>query len=66
MNSAASLERVRAIQSVATLDGLYDEAAHLNVTPGWIKRDKPILTAEPAGSFVPAHWQYAIASSHAT
>jgi gentisate 1,2-dioxygenase len=58
MNDVASLDRVRAIQSVATLDGLYDEARHLSVTPGWIKRDKPILTAEPTGSFVPAHWQY--------
>jgi gentisate 1,2-dioxygenase len=58
MNEVASVERVRAIQSVATLEGLYDEAAHLGVTPGWIKRDKPILTEQPAGSFKPAHWQY--------
>src|SRR5215210_5658756 len=58
MNEVASLQRLRAIESVATLEGLYDEARHLSVTPGWIKRDKPILTAEPTGSFVPAHWQY--------
>jgi gentisate 1,2-dioxygenase len=58
MNDVASLERVRAIQGVNTLEGLYDEAKNLGVTPGWIKREKPILTPEPTGSFSPAHWQY--------
>ncbi len=58
MNETVSLERIRAIQGVETLEGLYDEARRQDMTPGWIKRDKPILTAEPTGSYVPAHWQY--------
>lgn len=58
MNEIASLDRIRAIQSVGTLEGLYDEAHHLSMTPGWIKREKPILTHEPTVTFAPAHWQY--------
>ncbi len=58
MNEVVNLERAGAIQGVTTLDGLYEEARRMDMTPGWIKREKPILTHEPTGSFVPAHWQY--------
>lgn len=57
MNEAPNLKRMHA-GSVDTLDGLYEKAGRLNVTPGWIKREKPVLTPEPTGKFVAAHWAY--------
>jgi gentisate 1,2-dioxygenase len=43
---------------IKTLDDLYAEAGRLDVTPGWVPRDKPIFWKEPRTDFVPAHWQY--------
>jgi gentisate 1,2-dioxygenase len=44
--------------AIKTLDDLYAEAGRLDVTPGWVPRDKPIFWKEPRTDFVPAHWQY--------
>jgi gentisate 1,2-dioxygenase len=44
--------------AIKTLDDLYAEAGRLDVTPGWVSRDKPIFWKEPRTDFVPAHWQY--------
>jgi gentisate 1,2-dioxygenase len=44
--------------TVSTLDALYEEAAHLDLTPGWVPRKKPILWPEPKSEFIPAHWSY--------
>jgi gentisate 1,2-dioxygenase len=57
MNEVPNLTKMRT-SAVDTLEGLYEEAARLNVTPGWIRREKPVLTHEPTGKFVPAHWRY--------
>ena len=43
---------------IRSLDDLYREAARLDVTPGWINRDRPIFWKEPRTDFVPAHWCY--------
>lgn len=58
MAATDTLPRSRASQTIPTLDALYAEAGRLNVTPGWIKRDKPILYREPRSEFVPALWRY--------
>ena len=46
-------------RDIATLDALYQEAARVGLTPGWVRRDKPILWSQPASEFVPAHWRWA-------
>jgi gentisate 1,2-dioxygenase len=45
-------------KAIASLDALYAEADRLDVTPGWVKRERPILWREPHSQFVPAHWSY--------
>ena len=58
MSDAASLERTRPASRIPDLDALYVESERIGVTPGWIKRDKPILYREPKSAFVPAIWRY--------
>ncbi len=58
MSDIASLERAGSIDSMDTLDGFYRQAGRLNLTPGWVKRDKPLITPEPRSEFVPALWRY--------
>lgn len=41
-----------------SLDALQQALDERNMTPGWIKRDKPILYPEMRSAFVPAHWRY--------
>src|SRR5438046_10060026 len=41
-----------------TLDELQQALAARNMTPGWIQREKPILSPEMRSEFVPAHWRY--------
>jgi gentisate 1,2-dioxygenase len=43
---------------IATLDALYEEAARIGLTPGWVPRPKPILWAQPKSEFAPAHWRW--------
>jgi gentisate 1,2-dioxygenase len=43
---------------ISSLESLYQAAAAVNFTPGWIPRNKPILWAEPRPQFFPAHWSY--------
>ena len=58
MSDAASLDRPRPSSSIGSLDALYQEADRLMVTPGWVKREKPVLYREPKSHFVPTHWRY--------
>ena len=58
MSDALSLERTRTADRIPTLDALYAEADRLMVTPGWIKREKPVLWREPKSDFKPMHWGY--------
>lgn len=43
---------------VATLEELYDELATMDMTAGWVPRDKPILYPEPTTPFRPTHWRW--------
>ena len=58
MSDAASLERTRTSIRIDTLDALYAEAERLMVTPGWIRREKPVLWREPKSQFLPMQWRY--------
>lgn len=52
---ATAADRFRAITS---LEALESAVATVDVTPGWIRRDPPILWDEMHSAFVPAHWDY--------
>jgi gentisate 1,2-dioxygenase len=54
------LEELRALPN---LDALIAAIGARNMTPGWIKRTKPILSKEMHSEFVPAHWRYAEAKA---
>jgi gentisate 1,2-dioxygenase len=41
-----------------TLDVVHAQASHLNLTPGWLPRKKPVLWPQPNPEFAPAHWDY--------
>jgi gentisate 1,2-dioxygenase len=43
---------------IPDLDALYRRADALDVTPGWIKREQPLLWPEPKSAFVPTRWRY--------
>ena len=58
MSAVAALAERTSMRDVATLDALYEEAARVGFTPGWVPRKKPILWAEPKSEFVPAHWRW--------
>jgi gentisate 1,2-dioxygenase len=45
-------------QNIPTLDALYEAAGRVDFTPGWIRREQPILWSEPRPLFAPAHWAY--------
>jgi gentisate 1,2-dioxygenase len=49
--------------TVTSLGVLEERVGQLNLTPGWIKREVPILSREPHSAFVPAHWKYAEAKA---
>lgn len=58
MNNVVTQDRAVHDGSITSLDDLYREAERLQVTPGWISRDRPIFWKEPRTDFVPAHWHY--------
>ena len=51
------------LRSLPTLDSLVGAIGARNMTPGWIKRPKPILWHEMKSEFVPAQWRYAEAKA---
>ncbi len=51
------------LRSLPDLDSLVSAIGARNMTPGWIKRAKPILWHEMKSEFVPAHWRYAEAKA---
>jgi gentisate 1,2-dioxygenase len=51
------------LRSLPSLDSLVSAVGERNMTPGWIRRDKPILFPEMRSEFVPAHWRYAEAKA---
>lgn len=58
--SPRSLDELR---SLPDLGSLIAAIGARNMTPGWIKRPKPILWKEMRSEFVPAHWRYAEAKA---
>jgi gentisate 1,2-dioxygenase len=44
--------------NISTLELLYEAAGAVNFTPGWVRRNKPILWGGPQPQFLPAHWSY--------
>lgn len=58
MSAVAAVAERTSMRDVATLDALYEEAARVGFTPGWVPRKKPILWAEPESEYVPAHWRW--------
>lgn len=51
------------LRNLPSLDALQAALGARNMTPGWIKREKPILWPEMKSVFVPAHWRYAEAKA---
>src|SRR4051794_21629450 len=60
MSVAAATAESRSLsgRDIPTLESLYEAAGGVNFTPGWVKREKPILWSEPRSEFVPAQWTY--------
>ncbi len=58
--SPHTLDQLRALPS---LDALQRAIGARNMTPGWIKRDRPILSKEMKTDFLPCHWRYAEAKA---
>ena len=46
------------LDEMDTLEGLYARLGTMELTPGWVDRDRPILTFEPHSAYEPAHWRY--------
>lgn len=60
-DSAASTARDDAIERTRrapSLETLYAELARLDLTAGWLRRQRPILWREPKSVFPPAQWRY--------
>lgn len=51
------------LDDLQNLDDLISAIGARNMTPGWIRREKPILFPEMRSEFVPAHWSYAEAKA---
>ena len=45
--------------ALRTLDELYEVAAELSVTPGWISRTMPIMGSQERSKYRPQQWKYA-------
>ena len=59
MSSMSTGEIARPWRSpIAALDTLHSAASDLNLAPGWVPREKPILCPQPKSEFAPAHWSY--------
>ena len=50
--------KIAALQAAGTLGELYAALEPLDMTPGWIEREQPILWPEPDSPFRPMHWRY--------
>jgi gentisate 1,2-dioxygenase len=49
---------VEHLANLSSLEDLISAIAERNMTPGWIRRDKPFMWPEMRSAFVPAHWRY--------
>lgn len=46
------------LDALTTLDELVAAIGERDMTPGWIRRERPLLYPEMRSQFVPAHWRY--------
>jgi gentisate 1,2-dioxygenase len=53
----------RELRDLSSLEALVSAIGERNMTPGWIRRQKPFLYPEMHSAFVPAHWRYAEAKA---
>ncbi|MGB0631175.1 MAG: cupin domain-containing protein [Alphaproteobacteria bacterium] len=51
-------DKVTALRDAGNLDELYAALTPLDMTPGWIDRETPILWEKPETPFQAMHWQY--------
>jgi gentisate 1,2-dioxygenase len=51
------------LRQLPSLDSLVSAIGERHMTPGWIRREKPILFPEMRSEFVPAHWSYEAAKA---
>jgi gentisate 1,2-dioxygenase len=58
MNKVVMPDAMKPASGPKSLDELYQEAARLDTTPGWVRRETPIFWKEPKTDFVPTHWRY--------
>ena len=58
MADGAVTDRIEAIRSVPTLDGLYEETTRLNMVPGWLRHDQTAPKDAPKSAYLPMHWRY--------
>jgi gentisate 1,2-dioxygenase len=58
MSEALSPDRLAALRGVGTLEELYAGADGVDMTPGWVPRQTPILWPEPRPTYRPALWRY--------
>ncbi len=58
MADGATGEKIERIRNVPSLEALYQEAAALNMTPGWLRRQETSPHDAPQSAFAPAHWRY--------
>jgi gentisate 1,2-dioxygenase len=58
--SPRALDELRNLGSLEALDAALG-ARHM--TPGWVKRERPILWPEMKSAFIPSHWRYAEAKA---
>ena len=49
---------IEAFNAVTSLDELEATIGRVNASPGWIRRETPLLIPEMHSAFVPAHWHY--------
>jgi len=46
-------------EHLADLNGLVERLAQDHCTPGWVRRERPLLWNPARSAFLPAHWSYA-------
>jgi len=61
MNAVA--ETLDELRNLRSLDTLLATLEARSMTPGWIKRPRPLLWPEMRSEFAPAHWRYAEAKA---
>ena len=58
MTNMESTDSVKPLDDARNLDAFYAAIAPLNMTPGWVEREKPLLRPNPDTAFLPTQWRY--------